>query len=79
MADLQGQAMVPPLQVRDLHQLHLAALFQCLDPGAQFKQAVISAAHLLGVCLDGCPVFRRGSVVGHSSSPLKIFLRPVIK
>jgi hypothetical protein len=31
--------MVPILQVGKLHQLHLAALLQGLDPGAEFKDA----------------------------------------
>jgi hypothetical protein len=41
VSDLQGQAMVPLLQVGKLHQLHLAALIQRLDPGAEFKEAVV--------------------------------------
>jgi hypothetical protein len=40
VSDLQGQAMVPLLQVGELHQLHLAALLQGLNSGAQLEEAV---------------------------------------
>jgi hypothetical protein len=39
VSDLQGQAMVPLLQVGKLHQLHLTAFLQGLDPGAKFEEA----------------------------------------
>jgi hypothetical protein len=39
VTDLQSQAMVSFLQLRELHQLHLAALIQRLDPGAEFKDS----------------------------------------